>query len=239
MNTLPTSLIPDNDPQRLRSLHQYQILNTTPEPIFDEYVALAAQLFNLPISLISLVDEQQVFFKSNVGLPDLERLDRADSLCSAAILQNQVLTYTDLSREGCDLVNPFVAQAAGLRFYAGAALHMPDGENIGSLCVIGREARTIAPEEETLLAELAGLVSMTMALRWGYLHQGQVEAWQAKQHELTDLLHDSAAFARYLTMRTGTISASARDLHSVRQRLQELRDVLTAALAEQSPAPGR
>jgi GAF domain-containing protein len=231
MSTLPDSLIPANDAQRLRTLHHYQILNTTPERIFDEYVALAAQLFNLPISLISLVDEQEVFFKANTGLPGLERVGRPDSLCSAAILQNQVLAYSDLSAEGCGLVNPYVARSAGLRFYAGVALQMPDGENIGSLCVIGREERAIAPEEEKLLLYLAELVSLTIELRAAYLRQGRTQDWLSAQQQVEALLHDHAAFARYLTTRLGTVSASAEELSAVWRRLQELRAVLTTHLA--------
>ncbi|GAA3927045.1 GAF domain-containing protein [Hymenobacter algoricola] len=232
MTNLPDNLIPADDASRVRSLHNFQILNTTPEPIFDEFVALAAQLFNLPVSLISLVDEGQVFFKANTGLPGLERVERTESLCSAAILQNQVLTYSDLSEEGCGLVNPYVAQSAGMRFYAGASLRMPDGENIGSICVIGRDPRTIAPEEEELLSYLAELVSLTIQLRADYLHQGRTADWQAAQQQLESLLHDHAAFVRYLTTRTGTVSASPQDLPSIQSRLQEVRSTLTHFLAE-------
>ena len=130
----PPSLVSEHEPQRLRTLYQYRILNTTPEPVFDHLTSLAAQLFDLPISLISLVDEDEVFFKSTTGLPDLHRLPRADSLCSAAVLETEVLVFRDLSQERCALVNPLVAEAAGLRFYAGAALRMPEGGNIGTLC---------------------------------------------------------------------------------------------------------
>ncbi|RYE89060.1 MAG: hypothetical protein EOO37_05670, partial [Cytophagaceae bacterium] len=65
----PQSLIPADDTARLRTLHQFQIVNTTPELIFDNYTAWAAQLFNVPIALISLVDEDYVWFKSRTGGP--------------------------------------------------------------------------------------------------------------------------------------------------------------------------
>jgi len=232
MNRLPDELVPSNDASRLRSLHNYQVLNTTPEPIFDEYVALAAQLFNLPISLMSLVDEQEVFFKANTGLPSLERVARPDSLCSAAILQNEVLAYGDLAVEGCSLVNPAVAKSAGLRFYAGAALKMPDGHNIGSLCVIGREPRTISSEEQELLMRLAELTSMTIELRSYYLRQGRPDDWWQAQQQLQTLLSDEAAMARYLTSRLGTLSGLTGEHAPMQQRLLALRHTLTTLLAE-------
>ncbi|RSK44524.1 GAF domain-containing protein [Hymenobacter perfusus] len=233
MDHLPDSLIPADDISRLRSLHHYQVLNTTPEPVFDEYVALAAQLFQLPISLLSLVDEQEVFFKANIGLPGLERVARPDSLCSAAILQGEVLSYADLATEGCNLVNPYVAQAAGLRFYAGAALHMPDGSNIGSLCVMGREPRSIEPDERVLLTTLARLLSLTIELRRHYLGAGRQPEWLAAQQELQALLTDEAAMARYLTSQPDT--PSANEAAPVRQRLLTLRRVLEERLAEFAP----
>jgi GAF domain-containing protein len=234
MDTLPDHLIPDNEAHRLRTLHQYRIVNTTPELIFDEYVALAAQLFNLPISLISLVDEQEVFFKANTGLPGLERINRPDSLCSAAVLQDKVLSFEDLSANSCQLINPYTAQSAGLRFYAGAALRMPNGDNIGSFCVIGREARGITADEELLLTDLAVLVSSTIQLRQQLLAQGQITQWQQVQAELQELLHDNSALARYLTNRTGTVSANEADMQGVWQRLQVLHSVLDRHLTAQA-----
>ncbi|WBA42738.1 GAF domain-containing protein [Hymenobacter canadensis] len=232
MDTLPDELIPANDAHRLRTLHQYRILNTTPEPVFDEYVALAAQLFNLPISLISLVNEQEVFFKANTGMPGLERVDRPDSLCSAAVLQDKVLSFEDLSANSCQLINPYMAQSAGLRFYAGAALRMPNGDNIGSLCVIGREPRAITAGEEALLMDLADLASRTIQLRQLMLDSGQLREWQQVQAELQELLHDNSALARYLTSRTGTVSANEVDLRGVQQRLQVLHRSLDRHMAE-------
>lgn len=232
MNHLPNSLIPANDVARLRSLHHYQVLNTTAEDIFEAYVALAAQLFNLPISLISLVDEQKVFFKANTGLPGLEQVDRTDSLCSAAILQKDVLVYNNLAVEGCELVNPYLARAAGLQFYAGAALVMPDGNHIGSLCVIGREARSIDAGERTLLMTLAELTSATIELRYHYLHKGRAAEWEQIQQELQDLLHNEAAMARYLTARLGTIADNPTEQAAVQRRLQAVRTVLNDRLAE-------
>lgn len=232
MATQPNHLIPADDQQRLRSLHHYQVLNTTPEQIFDEYVALAAQLFNLPISLISLVDEEEVFFKASTGMPGLERVARADSLCSAAVLQSHVLVFEDLSERSCRFINPYLAQAAGLRFYAGAALRMPDGAGIGTLCVIGREARAIVPAEEALLMALAELASSTIVLRLHYLRQNRVHDWQAVQAELQELLHDASALARYLTSRTGTVSINEQDMRAMQQRLNVLHSVLDRRMTE-------
>jgi hypothetical protein len=175
--TFPDSLVPTNDAARLRTLHQYDIVNTTSEPIFDDYTAWAAQLFNTPISLISLVDDEYVWFKSVTGAEGIPGLPRAESMCSAAILQDDAVVTSDYKPESCTLIKPDVAQAIGLKFYAGAALQMPDGARVGMLAVIGREFRTITDKEEAVLARLAQLVSQTIELRVGYLRAGWPTPW--------------------------------------------------------------
>ena len=74
LTSFPDSLIPAQDAARLRTLHQFAIVNTTPELVFDNYTAWAAQLFNVPIALISLVDEDHVWFKSRTGGPEVSSL---------------------------------------------------------------------------------------------------------------------------------------------------------------------
>ncbi|GAB2968503.1 hypothetical protein GCM10027048_44220 [Hymenobacter coalescens] len=236
----PHSLIPEDELARLRTLRQYQILNTTPETIFDDYVALAAQLFNLPISLISLVDAEEVFFKANTGLPGLERVARADSLCSAAVLEETVLVFPDLAQERCSLVNPAVAESAGLRFYAGAVLRMPDGHNIGSLCVIDREARAFSEDEQTLLVRLAALVSLTIELRIALLEGGLPEQWPGAQAELQARLHESSTLARYLAARTGGAAFFNDDVQqAVAGRLARIEQALHEHLAAAKSQPPR
>jgi len=202
MNTFPASLIPTNEAARLRTLHLYQIVNTTPEPIFDAYVAWAAQLFNTPISLISLVDEKQVWFKSAVGSGGIMQLERTESMCSAAILPDVPVVLSDYRPESCELIKPDVAQAIGLNFYAGAALRMPDGARIGMMAVIGKEERPFSDAEATVLSKLAGLVSQTIELRFHYLVEAEKEEeWEDAQRELAAALDDNTTLARYLLSR--------------------------------------
>lgn len=227
----PTTLIPANEPARLRTLYRYQISNTSPEPIFDGYVALAAQLFNLPISLISLVGAEEVSFKANVGLPGLERVPRPDSLCSAAVLEDAPIAFPDLQQERCQLVNPAVAEAAGLRCYAGAPLRMPEGDNIGTLCVIGREPRAFTPAEDALLTRLAALISQTIELRRQLLTPAGSEAWEQAQRELQGYLDETLTLARYLAARTNGAAFFNDDvLQTVHRRLDAIGQALRRLL---------
>ena len=235
MLDFPESLIPENEATRLRSLRLYQIASTPPEAIFDDYVAWAAQLFNTPISLISLVDDEQVHFKAVTGAEGIASLPRTESMCSAAILPDVPVITTDYKASSCELIKPDVAQAMGLNFYAGSALRMPDGSRIGMMAVIGREARGLSTNETAVLKQLADMVSETVELRFNYLNTQQPQAWESAQAELAETLEDNTTLARYLSNRNQGLNLDdeetqelvLRRLHGVDKVLKRrMRDAL-------------
>jgi GAF domain-containing protein len=201
----PDSLIPGHDAARLRTLHDFQIVNTTPEPIFDSYVTWIAQLFNAPIALISLVDADYVWFKAITGISNITSLPRNESMCSAAILTTDQVVISDYKPDSCNLIKPDVAQSIGLNFYAGAALVASDDSRLGMLAVIDKEVRDVSAAEVTALTCLAELVSKTIELRSRYLSTDQASEWEDAQHQLAQALDDNATLARYFTTRNQRI----------------------------------
>ena len=232
MHTIfPDSLIPADDAARLRTLHQFQIVNTTPELIFDNYTAWTAQLFNVPIALISLVDEDYVWFKSRTGGPEIGGLVRNESMCSAAILANERVVISDYKPESCNLVKPDVAQAIGLNFYAGAILVAQDGSRLGMLAIIGKEYRELAEAETDVLVRLAELVTQTIELRYLYLAADQAAEWEDAQRELTHALDENATLARYLISRNQRIDLADADVAQlISRRLDSVAKVLMRRL---------
>ncbi|WP_223649990.1 GAF domain-containing protein [Hymenobacter psoromatis] len=203
----PARLIPADDAARLRTLHRYQIVNTTPELVFDDYVAWAARLFGVPIALISLVDSEYVWFKAMAG-GSAPGLARGESMCSAAILVSDEVVVSDYKPESCSLIKPDVAQAVGLNFYAGAALVATDHARLGMLAVIDKEVRGFTATEAGLLTRLARLVSRTIELRYHYLVTSQPAEWEDAQHELAQALDESSTLARYLASRSQGLDLS-------------------------------
>ena len=186
----PSALIPANDPQRLQALLPYLSLGTEPDAVFDDIVRLTAKLFQVPIALVSLVEEDSVWFKANFGLPGAVRVNRDQSICSVAVLREDTTVYEDLRQQPCHLTDPKVAEALALRFYAGHPLRTQDGHQIGALCVIDREPRTLSAVEQRRLQALAVLVMKILELRQ-LLHQRPEQAqavWSLLYSELDDLL---------------------------------------------------
>src|SRR5687767_6651357 len=119
-NSFGKDIIPKNEEIRLKTLESYKILNTLPEGFFNNLAHIVAKTFDTPIALISLVGKDEVFFKANVGMPNVTHTDRGISLCSLAILDNDPTVFEDAEKEPCLLSNPLVAGEFGLKFYAGA-----------------------------------------------------------------------------------------------------------------------
>lgn len=154
----------DAEARRLQAVRRYDILDTPPDGSFDHVTALAAKLFSVPISLISLVDTDRIWFKSHHGL-DIDQVERSPGLCVSAILDEGPYVVSDTLHDPRTLANPLVAGARGFRFYAAAPLRTQDGHNLGTLCVIDRKPRAVSPAEIFYLENLAAVVMDQMELR--------------------------------------------------------------------------
>src|ERR1700709_2080297 len=115
------SILPDNETQRMAAVKRYDILDTPPDGTFDRITALAARRCDVPISIISIVDHDRIWFKSHHGL-DVRQIGRDPGLCASAILSSEAHVLVDASTDVRSLANPLVAGDFGLRFYAGVPL---------------------------------------------------------------------------------------------------------------------
>lgn len=228
MSKLSATLLPPDEPARLRSLRAHRVLPTLAEPLFDEFAALTAQVFSLPISLIAVVEEEDVLYPAGFGMLKHRRQPRVEALCSTAIQKACTVVYHDLVVETAATLPPEALRAAEanqVRFYAGALLHLPDQCALGTLCIIDRQARTFSAAEQHALDRLAALVSQAIAVclactaepvagadRWAHLHV----YLQGELRELT-------ALVRYLFTRYGVqLPVPADLLAQVERRLAEM-----------------
>ncbi|WP_421738170.1 ATP-binding protein [Caulobacter sp.] len=146
---------------RLRALLDYRVLDTAPEAAFDRLTALAADLFDVPIALVSLIDTERQWFKSRHGL-DVCEAPRDHAFCTHAIAlePGSVMVVEDAALDPRFATNPLVTGAPHIRFYAGAVLTSPGGENLGTLCIVDTKPRRegLSLRETARLRALAGAV---------------------------------------------------------------------------------
>lgn len=154
--------IPDNDKERLAALRAMLILDTPPEERLDKVAQFAAHEFDVPIALISLIDENRQWFKARVGL-DVCETGRDVSFCAHAILQPDIFVLPDSRADERFADNPLVTGPPHVIFYAGAPLAMPSGYTIGTLCLIDHEPRQLDATELAILSSLRDLLVEELA----------------------------------------------------------------------------
>jgi predicted PurR-regulated permease PerM/methylmalonyl-CoA mutase cobalamin-binding subunit len=146
--------IPEDDEQRLAALSALHLLQSPTDPSLDRVTRRIARIFDVPIALITLVDADRQYFKGQTGLREdlaaARESPRATSVCGHVVASNEVLVVEDLARDRRFAGNPFL-KAHGLRFYAGVPLRAPNGQPIGSLCILDTKPRSVTDRELRLL----------------------------------------------------------------------------------------
>jgi signal transduction histidine kinase len=143
----------DSEAARLGILHELEILDTESEASLDELTALAAEVLDMPMVLISLVDTERQWFKSKVGLNAAET-PRSVSFCGHAILESKTLIVEDAARDERFWDNPLVAGAPHVTFYAGVPLEV-GGQLLGTFCAIDSQRRSLSSKQKDLLELIA------------------------------------------------------------------------------------
>ncbi len=156
--------IPANEEERLVSLHALALLDTEPEERFDRITKTATQVFQVPISTLTLVDAKREWFKSCQGLPGREG-DRAISFCGHALLASDVFVVPDTKKDKRFSDNPMVTGKPFIRFYAGVPLLSADGQRIGVFCIKDTEPREFSAEQQGLLKNLATWAELELNAR--------------------------------------------------------------------------
>ena len=149
---------------RLAVLKRYDILDTPQDGSLNRLTALAARMFNMPIAIISMVDEDRIWFKSHHGL-EAKQIDRGGGLCDSAMLSEEVYIVEDARRDPRTLTNPLVVGAMGLSFYAAAPLTTQDGHKLGTFCLIDQKPRYLNTDQKLMLQDLAAIAMDEIELR--------------------------------------------------------------------------
>ncbi len=153
-----------DEPERLRALHAYSVLDTPIEAAFDDITLIASHVCGTPIAIINLIDGARQWFKSERGF-GVRETPLENSICAHAILEANYLEIPDTLADKRFATNPLMTGERGLRFYAGALLKMPDGHAIGTVCVLDYEPRRLDDSQRDVLFALARQTMAQLELR--------------------------------------------------------------------------
>lgn len=181
--------IPADEPVRLTCLLSTGLLDTPPDERFDRITRLAQKYFNVPITLVSLVDKERQWFKSNIGMPAKETA-RDVSFCGHAILGSDIFLVPDAHIDERFSDNPLVVGPPNICFYAGLPLAGNDGSKIGTLCIVDTSPHELSSEDISVMRDLADIVESEIAL----IHEKQtttkLRSNEERMRAVIDLLGD-------------------------------------------------
>mgnify|MGYP001502305581 FL=1 len=145
---------PIDEAQRLAAVRSYHLLDTLPEKDFDNITALTANICDVPISLVTLLDADRNFLKSHYGIPFNES-PRDISFCGHAILEeSNIFIIEDARKDDRFKDNPLVTDMNAI-FYAGVRLVNSDGYPLGTLCVFDTKPRVLTKSQKKALTAMA------------------------------------------------------------------------------------
>ena len=156
--------LPTNEAERLAALKEYHILDTGTEQSYDDITALAAHICEVPIAMISLVDEARQWFKSRLGV-ERQQTPREVAFCAHAILQDKPFIVRDATKDRRFAGSALVTGEPHIRFYAGIPLINPEGLALGTLCVVDHQPRRLSIAQHKALQALSRQVMALLESR--------------------------------------------------------------------------
>ncbi len=185
------------EPDRLAELESFGVLDTEPEPAFDELVRVAAETAGCPTALVSLLDTDRQWFKARCGL-DVAETPRSMAFCQYVLQSDAPLVVTDATLDPRFVDNALVTGPPHIRFYAGYPLRTTTGAVLGTLCVLGYEPRPegLTAAQDRMLSVLAAQVMAQLELRRSLAQRGAivrdlrlaVDGYRALAEDATDVV---------------------------------------------------
>lgn len=232
MSLTTPCLLPPNERARLHSLRACHMADAPCERVFTELAELSAQVFGLPVALLSMVEARRVVYKAAHGLAQPTPQPRAATLCALVVRENKSVVLTDVASAQHPSLTPAAecaARLSGLRFYAGAPLRRCAAHSLGALCVLGYQPRAFSTGEQHLLEQVAHVASLVIAARctcladqgFGALH------WEVVEAQLAEEVRALGALVRYLLTRPRPeLALPLLVLDHVERRLRDVRELL-------------
>jgi signal transduction histidine kinase len=210
-----------HEEQRLSELYRYSVLDTPSESAFDDLAKLAAFICTTPISFVSLVDTDRMWFKAKVGL-SVDEIPRTDGFGFSAILGEEFRMISDAQADETLSSHPLFASDPKIRFYAGVPLVTPRGFRIGTLCVADTRPRTLTAEQSAALATLARTVVTQLELR--LLLKSQMELQSCTDDVVADRTAQLSAANESLLGETWERTQGEKTLHELSGQLLNAQD---------------
>ncbi len=225
---------------RLAALRRHEILNTSPDAAFDRVATIARRWFGTPVALVTLVDEERIWFKARQGL-ELQEIPREPGLCASVVTDDaDIYEVNDALDDPRTQAHSLVTGGFGLRFYAAAPVEV-EGHRLGTVCVIDYEPRELNDDDRATLRDLASIVVDEMQLRMALRDRARLLLHRAEEvrrtslgrvalgltHDLTNRLQGATTLLEEVAASDGLDARVADSMREVLRRLAETAKLCT------------
>ena len=150
--------LPENEEERVQVLHSYDLLDADVDPVFDNIIQIAADVCDVEISVIALIDSDRQFFLARNNMKPRET-PRVIAFCAHAILDpHTTFEIENATKDPRFKDNPLVTGEVGVRFYAAHPLTTQDGFALGGLCLIGKKPKKLNKFQRNTIRNLAKII---------------------------------------------------------------------------------
>lgn len=144
----------------LQTVKDFMALDLNDQDLKDT-ISIASKVFNAPISMVTLIDEDTVYLRVKQGTK-LESYPRKLSFCTQVLKSNRLFVVNDVTLNIAQTESMPITDIPLIRFYAGAPLITRQGHRIGTLCVVDHKPRTISGQQKLMLKILSRHVMSVM-----------------------------------------------------------------------------
>lgn len=150
--------------EKLAALHKLQVLDSQYEVFYNTVNKLAALICDVPVALITLADDENIWINSEIGNSGITQIPRESAFCSW-VLNDEFHEVTNISLNINRYCHPLIEGASSFMFFAGAPLKLPMGEVIGTLCVFDIKPKRMTIKQKTMLIGLADIVAKALVVK--------------------------------------------------------------------------
>lgn len=160
-----TNLQIDNESIRISSIRKLQVLDSQFEIFYQAVTKLASTICDVPVAMITFVDDQTIWIKSAIGVPGVTQVPRENAFCGWVVTNDEYLEVPNTTLDPNHSCHPFVKDSPNFMFYAGVPLKLPLGEVIGALCVFDTKPNAMSDYQKKMLIELANVICKALVMK--------------------------------------------------------------------------
>ncbi|GGF80332.1 Two-component sensor histidine kinase, contains HisKA and HATPase domains [Mameliella alba] len=156
------------DPERLQALERTGLMDSPAPGAHQRAARIAARLMDVPVSLVSFVDDERQFFSAQTGITGEAAEQRgtplSHSFCQYVVSSEEPLVVPDAEADSLVCDNSAV-QDLNVRAYLGVPIRSPDGHVLGSFCVIDDKPRDWTSDDIAKMRDIADMIESDLRLR--------------------------------------------------------------------------